>query len=77
MDALPAGCSVYFYYQKNKNGTWVQAYTADGLDAFTVAGRKKAVFRINDEMEIYEPRIILNPSGNETPEIFRIRTWFN
>ncbi len=77
MDALPPGCSVYFYYQKNKSGTWVQCMTADGLDAFTSAGRKKAVFRINEEMDIYEPKIIMNPAGNTTPEIFRIITYFN
>jgi hypothetical protein len=78
MNALPAGCTVKFYYQKNKNGTWVQCMTADGLDAFTVAGRKKAVFRINDEMDIYEPRLVLNPgANNSTAEIFRIRTYFN
>ena len=77
MDELPAGCSVYFYYQKNKSGTWVQCMTADGLDAFTSAGRKKAVFRINAEMDIYECRIIMNPAGNTTPEIFRVRTYFD
>src|SRR3990167_1055715 len=76
MDELPVGCSVYFYYQKNKSGDWVQAYTADGNQAFTSTGGKKAVFRIGAEMDIYEPRIIMTPSGNTTPEIFRIITYF-
>lgn len=76
MDALPAGCQVLFYYQKNKSGTWVQAKTADGNDAFTIAGGKKATFRINEEMDVYERRILMNPSGNNTPEIFRIRSYF-
>lgn len=75
-DALPAGCRIYFYYQKNKSGTWVQANTADGNDAHTVAGTKKAVFRIGAEMDIYERRVIMDPSGNSTPNIFRIRTYF-
>ena len=77
MDELPVGCSVYFYYQKNKSGDWVQAYTADGNLAFTTTGGKKATFRIGAEMDIYEPRIIMTPSANITPEIFRITTYFN
>ena len=75
-DALPAGCRIKFYYQKNKSGTWVQASTADGNDAFTIAGAKKATFRIGEEMDIYERRILMDPNGNETPEIFRVRTYF-
>ena len=72
---LPTGCSIYFYYQKNKSGTWVQAYTAEGGEAFTSTNGKKATFRIGEEMDIYEPRIRMVPSGNTTPEIFRIVTY--
>lgn len=76
MDELPVGCSVYFYYKKNKSETWVQAKTADNNDAFTTTGGKKATFRIGAEMDIYERRLLLQPSGNTTPEIFRVRTYF-
>ncbi|MCR4324154.1 MAG: hypothetical protein NUV69_00495 [Candidatus Curtissbacteria bacterium] len=76
MDELPTGCSVEFYYQKNKSGTFVQANTADGNSAFTSTGGKKATFRIGEEMDIIETRLVLNPSGNTTPEIFRINTYF-
>ena len=76
-DLLPTGCSIYFYYQKNKSGDWIQAYTAEGGQAFTSTNGKKATFRIGEEMDIYEPRIIMTPSGNTTPEIFRIITYFN
>lgn len=76
-DELPVGCSIYFYYQKNKSGTWVQAYTVDGNQSHATTGSKKAVFRIGEEMDIYEPRILMQPSGNTTPEIFRVRTFFN
>ena len=75
-DALPVGCSIYFYYQKNKSGSWVQAYTADGNQSHATTGSKKAVFRIGEEMDIYEPRILMQPSGNTTPEIFRVKTYF-
>ena len=77
MDALPVGCSVAFYYQKNKSGTWVQANLADGGVAYSSTGGKKAVFRIGEEMDIYEKRIIMTPSGNTTPTIFRIVTYFS
>lgn len=77
MDPLPVGCSVYFYYKKNKSSTWTQAYTVDGNQAFTATNGKKAVFRIGEEMDIYEPRLLLVPSGNTTPEVHRIRTYFN
>src|SRR3990167_9239190 len=76
MDELPVGCSIYFHYQKNKSGTWVQAYTAEGGEAFTSTGGKKATFRIGEEMDILERRLVLVPSGNTCPEIYRIRTYF-
>ena len=76
-DLLPTGCSIYFYYQKNKSGTWTQAYTAEGGEAFTSTNGKKATFRIGEEMDIYEPRIRMIPSGNTTPTIFRIVTYFS
>lgn len=76
-DELPVGCSIYFYYQKNKSGTFVQAYTADGNQSHATTNSKKAVFRIGEEMDIYEPRILMTPSGNTTPEIFRIVTYFS
>lgn len=77
MDPLPSGASVAFYYKKNKTGSWVQAYTADGNSTYTTANGKKAVFRIGEEMEIYEPRLVLTPTGNLSPAVHRIRTYFN
>lgn len=76
MDQLPVGCSVYFYYKKNKSGGWIQANTADGNDAFTTTNGKKAVFRVGAEIDIYERRLVLVPNGNLTPEIYRIRSYF-
>lgn len=76
MDQLPAGCSIEFFYQRNKTGEWVRAYTADGNASYSTTNGKKAVFRIGAEMDIYEPKLVLNPSFNNTPEIFRIRTYF-
>lgn len=74
---LPSGSSIEFWYRVNKTGEFIQAKTADGYDTFTTANAKKVLFRINAEGEIFEPKIILNPSGNYTPEIHRIRVYFN
>lgn len=77
MSPLPTGASVEFWYRVNKTGDFIQAKTADGSTSYTIAGGMKASFVIGVEGEIFEPRVVLNPSGNDTPEIFRIRTYFN
>jgi len=76
MEALPAGASVKFYYKKNHATIWTQASLADGSNAATVSGTTKAVFRIGEEMDVYEPRLMLTPYLNNSPEILRIRTYF-
>ena len=76
MDALPVGCSVYFYYKKNKSSQWTQAYTANGDQSYANTGGKKATFRIGEEMDIIERRILTIPNGNTTPNIYQIKTYF-
>mgnify|MGYP007071589100 CR=1 FL=1 len=76
MKPLPIGCSVEFWYRVDKNGDWVRAKTADGQDSYSYATGKKAVFRIGASGEIFEPRLVLNPYGNETPEVYRARVFF-
>lgn len=76
MDPLPERTSVEFHYKMNKTGAWVQAFTADGQAIFNTVNGKKAVFRIGAEGEVYEPRIVMNPYGNTTPDIYRVRTYF-
>jgi len=77
MEALPSGASVTFYYKMNKADNWTLAYTADGAESYSVTNGKKAVFRIGAEGDIYERKLVLTPSGNNSPEISRIRTYFN
>jgi len=74
---LPAGCSLQFWYRLNKTGNFVQAKTADNQTSFTTANAKKAVFSIGNNADIYEPRLVLVPSGNVSPEVYRIRTIFS
>lgn len=77
MNPLPAGCSVEFHYKMNKTGPFIQAKTANGDTSYAKYLGKKATFTIQAEGEIYEPRFVLNPSGNNCPEGYRIRTYFS
>ena len=76
MKALPTHARVAFWYKKNK-GAWTQALLADGGADYEVNGGTKAVFLIGEEMDVYEPKLILYPDGNDSPEILRIRTYFD
>lgn len=76
-EPLPEGASLEFWYRINKTGQFTRAKTGNGFNQFSVAGAKKAVFRIAAEGDIFEPKVVLNPSGNETPEVHRIRVYFN
>jgi hypothetical protein len=72
MKPLPANSSVSFYYKVNKTGDWIQAG-----NTYNSANGKKAVFPIVVDGEIFEPRVVLTPYLNTTPEIHRIRINFN
>ncbi len=76
MKPLPANSSVEFWYRVNKNGEFIRALTGAGANEFSKAGAKKAVFRISAEGEIFEPRVVLNPHLNTTPEVHRLRVYF-
>lgn len=76
-DPLPNGASLEFWYKINKTGNFIRAKTANGQNSFSVADAKKAVFRIVAEGDIFEPKVVLNPTGNLSPEVHRIRVYFN
>jgi hypothetical protein len=76
-EALPSGTSIEFYYKMNKTDSWIQAKTVDGQTSYSSTGGKKATFRIGEEVDVYEPRLILNPTGNISPEVLRMRTYFD
>lgn len=77
MAPLPSGASVEFWYKINKTGSFIQAKAADGSTSFTTVDGMKATFIIKAEGDIIEPRIVLNPIGNITPEVYRIRIYFD
>lgn len=77
MEPLPVGCSIKFYYKMNHASSWTQASTASGNLSFSSTGGKKAVFIIGNEGDVFEQKIVLNPSFNTTPTVLRSRVYFN
>jgi len=73
---LPSGTTIEYHYRMDKNGDFVQAKTAEGKTVFDKAGGRKAIFILDSDGQIYEPRVVLNPNGNLTPEVYRIITYF-
>lgn len=76
MKPLPVSCSLEFWYRTDKNGAFVRAYTADGQTSYSTTSGTRATFRIGAIGDIYEPRIVLNPYLNTTPEVYRFKTFF-
>src|SRR3990167_1673539 len=77
IEALPVGCSVEYFYKMDHATTWTRAYTADGNLSYSTTNGKKAVFRIAEQGDVFEEKIVLNPSFNLTPEIISAHTHFN
>jgi len=74
---LVNGSSISFYYKMNKTGDWVQAKMESGGTTYNTALGKKGVFLIAAEGEIFECKLVLNSVANQSPEIFRIRIYFD
>lgn len=77
MKELPTGCWVEFWYRVDKDGEFVQAKTMDSsghleTTQFNTAGEQKVVFSIGTNGKIFEPKILIHPYGNTTPEIYSL-----
>ena len=76
MEPLHVGCSVLYFYKMNHTTTWTQAYTADGSPSFATTNATKGVFRIGEQGDVFEEKIVLVPNGNISPNVLRSRTFF-
>lgn len=74
---LPSGCSVEFWYRLERNGSYIQAELEGGSTSFDTSGETRALFKIGEKAQIFTPKVILNPSGSDTPEIYDIYIHFN
>ena len=75
-EPLPDGSNIEFHYKLEKTGDWIQAPMESGDTRFQASGETKAVFLIGAEADIFEPKIVINPIGNISPEIHRIVIFF-
>ena len=76
-DPLPVGCSIEFWYRNDPSGDFIQAYTADGNLSFSSTDGVETIFRIGSKGFCFEPKIVLNPSGNTTPEVRSLAIYFD
>lgn len=67
---MPENTTIECYYRLDKASTWIQAKLQNGDTAFTAG--KEALFIAGGEGEIFECRLVLTPSGNTTPEIYKV-----
>ena len=75
-EPLPQGTAIQFQYKLDKNGDWITSYMEGGEIALTATNETKAIFFIEEKGDIFEPRIIISSHLNYTPEIHRIRIYF-
>jgi len=70
MSPLPPGTSVEFHYKTDRTETYTQAKTAGGATSFTTTNGTNPIFRIQDTGNLFEYKIVLNPYGNMSAEVF-------
>jgi len=76
-DPLPSGASIEFWYRNDPSGSFTRAYTADGQTSYSTANGVEAVFRIGNKGFSFDPKVVLNPVGNSSPEVRTIRIEFS
>jgi hypothetical protein len=77
MAPLPAGCSVELWYRLDKNGDFVQATLGNLTDtSYNTVNGIDAIFAIGGAGQFFEPKIVLNPYGNTSPEVYKARIFF-
>lgn len=81
---LPKDTSIEVFYKVNEQSDWQKATMEDGSELFDQEGKTKAIFTIEtggDEEEEgrgeeYEIALNLHPSGNNTPDVKSVITYF-
>lgn len=92
MTPLPSGCSVELWRRLDKvesggtdytgsstglNDGWFQCSTQEGTGSFSTDGGTEAVFNLGDKARVLELRVVLNCTGNYSPEVYRVQSFFN
>jgi hypothetical protein len=85
---LPSGTNIEVWRRIDKIETatagtgvtadgWYRCNTVDGSTNFSTTGGTEAVFLIGDKGKIIELQIILNPTGNTSPEVLNAQVMFS
>lgn len=76
---LPSGTNIEVWRRidKNLSNGFTPANMEGGSTQFNTTGAQEAWFYIGDYGKIIEPKLILNPSGNNTPEVYSIEVFFD
>lgn len=77
---MPASTKIEAFYRLDKdesgdNHGWIAAKTQAGETEFTAG--KEAIFIIGSEGDIIEVKLVLTPSGNNSPEVYKIDVIFS
>jgi hypothetical protein len=56
---------------------WFQCNLQGGATSFSTESSREAVFLVGDTAKIFEYKLILNPSGNNTPEVLKTEVFFD
>jgi hypothetical protein len=73
---LPAGTSIECYRRMDKNGSFVQANLEGGGTSFNTEDSHEAYFLVGDKGKIVEVQLVLNSSGNLSPEVYECQVLF-
>lgn len=76
-EALPNNSHIEFWYKIDRNGEFIQAKMEGGNAQFRAENETQAVFQIQAKGTIFEPRIVIVPIGNVSPEIHMVKIFFD
>lgn len=75
MKALPTGCSIKAYYQKNKSGIYVAlSNNTTGNTIYNTVGSTEFSFPLSEDADIMSFKLELFSNGANAPEIYKINT---
>jgi len=77
LDKIESGGTNYAGTSTGLNDGWFQCSTQEGTGSYSTRDGTEAVFNLGDKAKFLELKVVLNCSGNYSPEIYRIQSFFN
>lgn len=77
LSELPTDCTIQVKYRVDKStSSWISAQIDGDTSVLAVAGTKRVSFVIGAIGEVIELQIILTPDGNVSPEVHKVKVFF-